>query len=117
MVGDHYGHYAIGGMYLISALCLLFVQPRFQQVAIKSSESSVWAEMREGFQYIFQNRGILFALFRLILLFSAFAALTILVIGFVEDVLQLEKRYFGYLLAVSGLGMGLGAAAVGRLIS
>ncbi len=116
VVGDDYGHYAIGGMYLLSALCLLFVQPRFQPAVIKSSESSVWSEMREGFQYILHNRGILFALFRLILLFSAFAALTILVIGFVEDVLQLEKRYFGYLLAVSGLGMGLGATCVGRLV-
>ncbi|PIQ26005.1 arabinose efflux permease [bacterium (Candidatus Blackallbacteria) CG17_big_fil_post_rev_8_21_14_2_50_48_46] len=114
MVGDHYGHLAIGGMYFVSAIFLVMVHPRFQPQEQKKSSSSVIQEMKEGFQFILKDQAILFSLLRLILLFSAFAALTILVIGFVEDVLRLEKRYFGYLLAVSGLGMGLGAGMVGR---
>lgn len=115
IVGDDYGHWAIGGMYLISAAFLLLVKPRFENpVTEKTADRSILSEMKDGFQYILKDAHILFALIRLILLFSAFAALTILVIGFVEDVLRLEKRYFGYLLAISGLGMGLGAWLVGR---
>lgn len=115
IVGDHYGHWAIGGMYLISAAFLLLVKPQFETPASeKTKPGSIFLEMKEGFYYIVKDAQILFALMRLILLFSAFAALTILVIGFVEDVLRLEKRYFGYLLATSGLGMGIGAGLVGR---
>lgn len=116
VVGDHYGHLAIGGMYFISALFLFFVKPRFQNAReIQSaSASALLSELREGFDYVLKDRRIVFMLLRLIILFSAFAALTILVVGFVEDVLQLEKRYFSYILAVAGLGMGISAAVVGR---
>lgn len=114
VVGDDYGHWAIGGMYFLSALFLILVRPRFAEQKERKDGSSVISEMKEGFQFILKDPQIIFSLARLILLFSAFAALTILVIGFVEDVLRLEKRYFGYLLAVSGLGMGLGAGVVGR---
>ncbi|MGV3522577.1 MAG: MFS transporter [Candidatus Sericytochromatia bacterium] len=113
--GDHFGHLAIAGMYLISAGFLCFVKSRPEWVkTTRNTASTLIQEMREGFDYILKDREVFGLLVRLIILFSALAALTILVIGFIEDVLQLEKRYFGYLLAVSGLGMGLGAALVGR---
>lgn len=113
--GDHFGHLAIAGMYLISAGFLCFVKSRPEWVKTsRNTASTLVQEMREGFDYILKDREVFGLLLRLIILFSALAALTILVIGFIEDVLQLEKRYFGYLLAVSGLGMGLGAALVGR---
>ncbi|RYX99633.1 MFS transporter [bacterium] len=51
---------------------------------------------------------------RLIIMFSAFAALSVLVIGFVNDILSLKPVYFGYLLAIAGLGMGLGALITGK---
>ncbi|MEZ0369624.1 MAG: MFS transporter, partial [Candidatus Sericytochromatia bacterium] len=97
VVGDRFAHLAIGGMYFISALFLFFVRPRFQTER-KTAEASAMAllrEFKEGFDYVLKDRQILLLLLRLILLFSAFAALTILVVGYVEDVLQLEKRYFG----------------------
>lgn len=117
--GDHlYGHLAIGGMYIISTVFLLFVSMRFKspapEQAASAGASSVLKELKEGFDYVLKDPDVRFLLLRLILLFSAFAALTVLVIGFVNDVLQLEKRYFGYLLAASGLGMGISAAVVGR---
>ena len=114
VVGDRFGHLAIGAMYFISALFLLFVRPRFQTEKREGSGASVLRELKEGFDYVLKDRQIVFLLLRLIILFSAFAALTILVIGFVEDVLQLEKRYFGYLMATAGAGMGVSAALVGR---
>ncbi len=114
--GDHlYGHLAIGGMYIVSTILLFFVGMRFKGEPQKpGGASSVLKELKEGFDYVLKDPDVRFLLLRLILLFSAFAAMTVLVIGFVNDVLQLDKRYFGYLLASSGLGMGISAAVVGR---
>ncbi|PKL77352.1 MAG: arabinose efflux permease [Candidatus Melainabacteria bacterium HGW-Melainabacteria-1] len=123
LVGDQYGHLAIGAMYMVSALFLIFVSQRrvagaaaapVEAPPAAAGAASVFRELKEGFDYVLRDRQVIFLMMRLIILFSAFAALTILVIGFVEDVLQLEKRYFGYLLAVSGAGMGVSAALVGR---
>lgn len=115
VVGDRYGHLAIGGMYLLSAVFLMFVRPRFKEERhVPNKASSVLQELKEGFDYVLKDRQVIFLLLRLIILFSAFAALTILVIGFMEVVLQLEKRTFSYLMAVAGLGMGISAALVGR---
>lgn len=123
-VGDRTGHIAIGAMYIVSAIFLFFVSTKRLRQAdasegresepVRPEGGSVLRELKEGFDYVLRDRQVIFLLLRLIILFSAFAALTILVIGFVKDVLQLEKRYFGYLLAVSGAGMGISAALVGR---
>lgn len=114
VVGDTYGHYAIGGMYLISGCFLFFVRPKFHSEHKQEQAGSILKELKEGFDYVLKDRQILFLLIRLIILFSAFAALTILVIGFMKDVLQVEKRYFSYIMAVAGLGMGVSAALVGK---
>lgn len=114
-VGDDVGHWAIAIMYFAASIFLLWVRPRFQPDAPAKSGASIVSELKEGFGYLRSERRILIALVRMILLYSAFAALTILVIGFVEDVLRLDKRYFGYILATAGVGMGIGAGVVGRL--
>jgi len=113
LVGDQYGHWAIAAMYLLSGGFLLFVQLKYQPSPIRSS-TSVWLELKEGFRYLLSQLQIVLWLLRMILVFSAFAALTILVIGFIKDVLYLEQRFFGYFLAVAGLGMGVSAGLIGR---
>lgn len=115
-VGDKNGHWAIGGMYFLSALFLLLVKPRIQAAreTAEATAGALFREFKEGFDYVLKDRRIIFLLLRLIILFSAFAALTILAVGFVEDVLKLDKRYFSYILSAAGLGMGISAGVVGR---
>lgn len=114
VVGDQNGHYVIGLMYFISAVFLVFVHPHLESEDKRKDGGTVLRELKEGFHFVLSNTRIVFMLLRMILVFSAFAALTILVIGFIRDILFLEKRFFGYFLAVAGLGMGVSAAWIGR---
>lgn len=117
LVGDLRGHYIIGLMYFISALFLFFIHPLHESKQGHKDGATVFRELKEGFVYVGTHTRIIFMMIRMILVFSAFAALTILVIGFIRDILFLDKRFFGYFLAVAGLGMGVTAILIGRIES
>ncbi len=104
----------IAVMYLISTILVAFIKINQAQEKEEKSKDPFIKEFKEGLEYVFKKQIILFSLIRLIIMFSAFAALSVLIIGFVKQVLNLPPVYFGYLLASSGLGMGLGAAFTGK---
>jgi MFS family permease len=111
LFGVRYGHWAVAAMYLLSAACIFLVK---RTPTEPPKESHFVREFKEGMVYIWRHTDTLNAMLRLIILFSAFAAVTVLVIGFVRDALELPERYFGYILAVAGVGMAIGAGIVGR---
>lgn len=102
---------AIFSMYLVASLILFFLHKQKEQ---KNEQKNFFHEFKEGYNYVMKNQTVLFCVIRQIIVFSAFAALSVLVIGFVNDILHLKPVFFGYLLAVAGLGMGLGALATGK---
>lgn len=102
---------AIFGMYFIAALLLIFLKK--DETTIKENKK-FFSEFRDGYNYVISHRIVLFCVIRQIIVFSAFAALSVLVIGFVNDVLHLKTVFFGYMLAIAGLGMGGGAFVSGR---
>ncbi|MBC7541520.1 MAG: MFS transporter [Candidatus Sericytochromatia bacterium] len=111
LFGTRYGHWVVAAMYLLSAACIMFVR---KTPTPPPQQSHFIAEFREGIRYIWRHKPTMNAMMRLVILFSAFAAITVLVIGFVRDALELPERYFGYILAFSGVGMAVGAGIVGR---
>jgi MFS family permease len=74
--------------------------------------------MREGFQYIAEHRIVLYAMLKLALLFSAMVAMCVLFVSFAKAFLytdpEVASRKFAYIVAVSGVGMALGALLVGK---
>ena len=52
---------------------------------------------------------------QLVILFSAFAALAILVVRLAEVLLEIEADQFGFLLAAGGVGMACSAGLLGQL--
>lgn len=105
----------IAGMYVLSMILLFFLKEhKAEEENKKENKEPFIKEFKEGIVYLLKNQIILFSIIRLIIMFSAFAALSVLVIGFVNDVLFLKPVYFGYLLAVAGLGMGAGALVTGK---
>lgn len=104
---------AIGSMYFLSAFFIFMVGIK-EKVAHNHHESSFFKEYKDGYLYVMGHKTILFCVIRQIIVFSAFAALSVLVIGFVNDVLYLNTAYFGYLLAIAGIGMGLGSLFSGK---
>ncbi len=100
-------------MYLASVILLLLIKGDFT-TKNKQKKEPFLNEFKEGMFYVIKNKIILFSMLRLIIMFSTFAALSVLVIGFVNDILNLKPVYFGYILAVSGVGMGFGALITGK---
>ncbi len=114
-IGEKAAHFIIAGMYLISALLLFNIKVKENIEAKNKEKHPFFKEFKEGLFYVLNHKIIFVSLIRQIIIFSAFAALSVLIIGFVNDVLYLKPAYFGYLLAASGLGMGLGGIFVGKL--
>ena len=104
----------VGSCYGLAGLILRFVTVE-ETLAPPLQQEPFWAELREGWHYLGQNKIIRNALFQLIILFSVFAALAVLAVRLAEIIPQLESDQFGWLLAVGSLGMGFGAIGVGQL--
>ncbi|MFN8578468.1 MAG: MFS transporter [Candidatus Sericytochromatia bacterium] len=100
----------ISAMYLISMIFILFLNDKNPETEhnIKDKQN-FFKEFKEGLIYVLKNNIILLSMIRLIIIFSTFAALSVLIIGFVNDILKLKPVYFGYILATSGIGMGIGS--------
>ncbi|GIW21143.1 MAG: hypothetical protein KatS3mg068_0150 [Candidatus Sericytochromatia bacterium] len=113
--GENFAHLIIAFMYILSILCLIIVSSPKEEHKKNNIWDSFINELKEGWEYTINNKIIFYSLIRQIIIFSAFASLSVLVIGFVNDVLYLKPAFFGYLLAISGIGMTIGALLVNKI--
>ena len=81
----------------------------------RAVRSSVWQEIGEGFAVLQQRRSVRSAMLQLVLLYSLLAALYVLAISLAASIPNLGPTGFGTLLAMSGLGLAIGALAVAQL--
>ncbi|HEY9809344.1 MAG TPA: MFS transporter [Halomicronema sp.] len=72
-----------------------------------------WHDFKEGLRYLKKNRLVSNAMLQLTVLYSVFAALTILTINLAKDI-GLRENQFGFLLAAAGIGMVFGAGILGH---
>jgi MFS family permease len=76
---------------------------------------SVWEEIGEGLQVLKERRSVRGAMLQLVLLYSLLAALYVLSINLAATIDSLGPTRFGVLLALSGLGLALGALAMAQI--
>ena len=76
---------------------------------------SVWHEIGEGIEILRSRPSVRNAMAQLVLLYSLLAALYVLAISLASLIPALGPTQFGTLLAMSGLGMALGAVLVAQL--
>ena len=99
--------------YGMAALCLLAIDraepPR------NLSGRSVWHEIKEGLQVLQRFPTVRSAMVHLVLLYSLLAALYVLALQLAALISSLGPSGFGTLLAMSGLGMAVGAVLVAQL--
>ena len=76
---------------------------------------SVWQEIGEGLQVLKERRSVRAAMLQLELLYSLLAALYVLAISLAATIAPLGPTRFGVLLALSGVGLGLGALAMAQI--
>jgi len=102
----------VGGMYLISGLVLLKL-PQTEEVTPRKAGANLWADLREGFNYVRNNQLISGAMIQLTVLYAVFAALLKLSFNLAELITG-DRADFGFLLAATGVGLGLGSIVLGQ---
>ncbi|MTJ08727.1 MULTISPECIES: MFS transporter [unclassified Anabaena] len=104
----------VGGSYAIAGLILLLLQTKEKPHPPETEFPHVFSDLRDGFSYLKANNQLRNALLQLIILFSVFAALTVLAVRMAEIIPNLKASQFGFLLASGGVGMAGGATILGQ---
>ncbi|MUH00015.1 MFS transporter [Scytonema sp. UIC 10036] len=103
----------VGGSYAIAGMVLLLLATHEKPHQPDVEPPHVLADLRDGFRYLGENSRLRSALLQLIILFSVFAALTVLAVRMAELIPHLKASQFGFLLAAGGVGIALGATILG----
>ena len=104
----------VGGSYAIAGIILLLMQTNEKPHPPDKEFPHVFEDLWDGLRYLKENKRIRNALIKLIILFSIFAALTVLAVRMAEIIPNLKASQFGFLLASSGVGIAIGAAIIGQ---
>lgn len=104
----------VGGSYGIAALILLLLVTKEKPHHRDTEFPHVLADLRDGLKYLKANSILRNALVKLTILFSVFAALTVLAVRMAEIIPNLKASQFGFLLAFGGIGMAAGATMLGQ---
>lgn len=103
----------VGGSYTIAGLILLLLNTREKINPTERESPHILEDIRDGLRHLKDNRRVRAALIQLVILFSVFAALAVLAVRLAELIPGMKPSQFGILLAAGGVGMAVGAAAVG----
>jgi MFS family permease len=115
-LGGSYGlgkEIVVGGSYAVAGLILLLLVTHEKPHAPEQESPHILADLRDGFRYLGENPRLRSALIQLIILFSIFAALTVLAVRMAELIPDLKASQFGFLLAAGGVGIAIGATLLG----
>jgi MFS family permease len=99
--------------YLIAGLSSLFIEIKEKNISKGTLAIHPWHDFREGLRYLWRNRRVRNAMVQLTVLYSVFAALTVLAFNLAERI-GLKSTQFGFLLAAAGIGVVFGAGVLGH---
>lgn len=105
----------VGGSYAIAGLFLLFLATGEKTRPRPEQPVHIWQDIRDGLRYLKHQKHVRGALLQLVILFSVFAALAVLVVRLAEILPTLKATQFGFLLAAGGVGMAVGVVILGQL--
>ncbi len=103
----------VGGLYLLAAVIMQLIPFKEEKPIIDGAKVHPWSDFKAGLRYLQKNRLVWNAMLQLTILYSVFAALTVLTIDLAAEI-GLKSTQFGFLLAAAGVGMVLGAAILGH---
>ena len=99
--------------YGLAAFAILGI--RVEEPARQARQISIWEEIGEGVEVLRERSTVRTAMLQLVLLYSLLAALYVLAISLAAAIQQLGPTGFGTLLAMSGIGLALGALSMAQL--
>lgn len=115
-VGSFSRELVVGGSYAIAGLLLMFLSTNEASRPQVTDMGQVWADIKDGLEFINAHRRIKGALIQLVILFSIFAALAVLVVRMAEVLPEIKSSQFGLLLAAGGVGMVIGIGVLNRIV-
>ena len=104
----------VGGSYAIAGIILFLLATNEKHHDPDTEFPHVFSDLRDGFAYLKANHRVRNALLQLIILFSVFAALTVLAVRMAEIIPNMKASQFGFLLAAGGVGIAAGATILGQ---
>ncbi|MEH2335300.1 MFS transporter [Nostoc sp.] len=104
----------VGGSYAIAGIILFLLATKEKHHDPDTEFPHVFSDLRDGFAYLKANHRVRNALLQLIILFSVFAALTVLAVRMAEIIPNMKASQFGFLLASGGVGIAAGATILGQ---
>lgn len=115
--GINYVHWGIGIFFLLSALCLVFVE--YKSTEKSNNKTNFITDLKEGLVYIKNNPIVRSAMLKLAALFSIIVMLSIMSIGLSQKYLYptnptIGAQKFAYIVVFCGIGMVFGAFLVGN---
>ncbi len=104
----------VGGSYAIAGIILLLLVTNEKPLQSEKESDHIFTDLRDGLSYLKDNLRLRNALIQLIILFSVFAALTVLAVRMAELIPNLKASQFGFLLAAGGVGIAIGATLLAQ---
>ncbi len=109
-----------GGEFLLLPCCYGIAAVSISTISVKEKtrrrkENTVLDELIEGLQIIQGKRNVRSAMIHLVFLYSLLAALYVLAISLASFIPSLGPTRFGTLLAISGIGISVGAIVVAQV--
>ena len=99
--------------YALAAMAILGI--RLEEPPRQIRQVSIWQEIGEGLAVLRERATVRTAMLQLVLLYSLLAALYVLAISLAAAIESLGPTGFGTLLAMSGIGLALGAITMAQL--
>ncbi len=103
----------VGVSYAIAGILLLLIKTE-EVIADTLEQSHPWEDIKDGLKYLQRHVQVRSALIQLVVLFSVFAALAVLAVRLAEVIPTIKSSQFGFLLAAGGVGLAIGAVAIGQ---
>ena len=109
-----------GGEFSLLPICYGLAALSLSQINLKEEakpniHKSIWSEIIIGFQVLKERPTIRRAMLNLVILYSLLAALYVLTISLASSIEGLGPTRFGTLLAISGVGMAIGAIVIAQI--
>lgn len=111
--GDYGQEFSVAVLYLLASAVFYWIPVKETANSNALAAVNPWLDFKEGLRYLKQNRLVSNAMVQLSVLYSVFAALTVLASVLAVDI-GLKENQFGYLLAAAGVGMVFGAGILGH---
>ncbi|HEY9705029.1 MAG TPA: MFS transporter, partial [Allocoleopsis sp.] len=103
----------VGGSYVLAGIILIFIRAK-ENLNNPHEAPHILEDLKDGLSYLKGNGKVRNAIIQLIILFSIFAALSVLAVRLAAILPIIRAEQFGFLMASSGLGMALGATILGN---